>query len=218
MQVAATNFITELGAKHTEQMKLCLPLIVPVLSGAVADSKLQVKVPNRRPGGTKHELQLYMCHAPAVSLCAPAKVTLTCVLQEASINALRATCKTVGNKDVDPFIPVLIDSIAKPSEVAECVHKLSATTFVQVSMTATKMLLQLRYACGRRTHLSALMLKAVEAPTLAMLVPLLVRGMAERQTAIKRKTAVITDNMAKLVDDPVDAAVFLPRLLPGECV
>ncbi len=57
-------------------------------------------------------------------------------MQEASINALRATCKTVGNKDVDPFIPVLIDSIAKPSEVAECVHKLSATTFVQVSMTA----------------------------------------------------------------------------------
>ena len=42
-------------------------------------------------------------------------------------------CKTVGNKDVDPFIPVLIDSIAKPSEVPECVHKLSATTFVQVS-------------------------------------------------------------------------------------
>ena len=57
--------------------------------------------------------------------------------------------------------------------------------------------------------------QSVEAPTLAMLVPLLVRGMAERQTAIKRKTAVITDNMAKLVDDPVDAAVFLPRLLPG---
>ena len=97
-------------------------------------------------------------------------------------------CKTVGNKDVDPFIPVLIDSIAKPSEVPECVHKLSATTFVQ----------------------------SVGAPTLAMLVPLLVRGMADRQTAIKRKTAVITDNMAKLVDDPVDAAVFLPRLLPGE--
>jgi hypothetical protein len=45
VQVAATKVITELGGKHTEQMKLCLPLIVPVLSGAVADSKLQVKVP-----------------------------------------------------------------------------------------------------------------------------------------------------------------------------
>ena len=48
------------------------------------------------------------------------------------MKSLRAVCKTVGNKDVDPFIPVLIESIAKPSEVPECVHKLSATTFVQV--------------------------------------------------------------------------------------
>ena len=29
------------------------------------------------------------------------------------------------------------------------------------------------------------------------------------------QAAVIVDNMAKLVDNPVDAAVFLPRLLPG---
>jgi elongation factor 3 len=55
----------------------------------------------------------------------------------------------------------------------------------------------------------------VEAPTLSLLVPLLVRGLAERATAIRRKTAVIIDNMAKLVDSPHDAAVFLPRLLPG---
>lgn len=44
MQVAATEFLTELGKSHTEQMKLCLPIIVPVLTGATADSKLQVKV------------------------------------------------------------------------------------------------------------------------------------------------------------------------------
>ena len=128
-QVAATKFITELGAKHTEQMKLCLPLIVPVLSGAVADSKLQVKV-----------LLLGIVQVNNDCICLPETYTnkqpcLGLMLQEASINALRATCKTVGNKDVDPFIPVLIDSIAKPSEVAECVHKLSATTFVQVYYT-----------------------------------------------------------------------------------
>ena len=57
--------------------------------------------------------------------------------------------------------------------------------------------------------------QTVEAPTLSLLVPLLVRGLAERATAIRRKTAVIIDNMAKLVDSPHDAAVFLPRLLPG---
>ena len=65
-------------------------------------------------------------------------------------------------------------------------HKLAATTFVQ----------------------------AVESPTLAIMVPLLLRGLRERVTAVRRKAAVITDNMAKLVDNPLDAAVFLPRLLP----
>ena len=32
----------------------------------------------------------------------------------------------------DPFIPALISCIARPAEVPDCVHKLSATTFVQV--------------------------------------------------------------------------------------
>ncbi len=41
-------------------------------------------------------------------------------------------CASVGNRDIDPFIPVLISCIARPVEVPDCVHKLSATTFVQV--------------------------------------------------------------------------------------
>ena len=57
--------------------------------------------------------------------------------------------------------------------------------------------------------------QAVEAPTLSIMVPLLLRGLRERATAIKRKSCLIIDNMAKLVDNPHDAAVFLPRLLPG---
>ena len=57
--------------------------------------------------------------------------------------------------------------------------------------------------------------QAVEAPTLSIMVPLLLRGLRERATAIKRKSCLIIDNMAKLVDNPNDAAVFLPRLLPG---
>lgn len=47
-------------------------------------------------------------------------------------------------------------------------------------------------------------------------VPLLVRGLRQdNTTAIKRKTALIIDNMAKLVDNPLDAVPFLPKLLPG---
>jgi len=47
------------------------------------------------------------------------------------------------------------------------------------------------------------------------MVPLLERGLVERETAIKRKAAVIVDNMCKLVEDPQIVASFLPKLMPA---
>lgn len=58
------------------------------------------------------------------------------------------------------------------------------------------------------------MVQTVEAGALAVMVPLLVKGLRERSTQVKRLTAVIIDNMSKLVGDPLDAAPFLPRLIP----
>ncbi|KAF9214313.1 translational elongation factor EF-1 alpha, partial [Podila verticillata] len=55
----------------------------------------------------------------------------------------------------------------------------------------------------------------VEEPTLAIMCPLLVRGLAERTPSIQRQTAVIIDNMCKLVENPAHAVQFLPKLLPG---
>lgn len=46
--------------------------------------------------------------------------------------------------------------------------------------------------------------------------PLLSRGLAERQTALRRKTAVIIDNMSTLVDNERIVRPFLPKLLPGK--
>merc|ERR1712157_310813 len=46
-------------------------------------------------------------------------------------------------------------------------------------------------------------------------VPLLLRGLREKSIATKRQSAVIIENMSKLVDDPLDAAPFLPLLLPA---
>merc|ERR1712176_1553440 len=57
--------------------------------------------------------------------------------------------------------------------------------------------------------------QSVESPALAMVVPLLLRGLREKSTATKRQSAVIIDNMSKLVDNPIDAAPFLPLLLPA---
>ena len=100
---------------------------------------------------------------------------------------MTAVCSVVGNRDLEAFLPIIVSCIAKPTEVPDCIHKLSATVFVQ----------------------------EVETPALAIMVPLLERGLRERQTAIKRKTALIIDNMCKLVEDPTAAAPFLPKLLPG---
>lgn len=52
--------------------------------------------------------------------------------------------------------------------------------------------------------------QAVEAPALAVMVPLLVKGLRET-TAIQRKSCVIITNMSKLVNSPVDAINFLPK-------
>lgn len=89
--------------------------------------------------------------------------------------------------DLTPFVPVLVSCIIRPQEICETVEKLAATTFVQ----------------------------AVEPPALALMVPVLSRGMADRATATKRKAAVIIDNMCKLVTEPRFAKTFLPKLLPG---
>lgn len=109
-------------------------------------------------------------------------------VKKAAVEAMTKCCNVVGNRDIEPFIPILINCMQFPANVPDCIHKLAATTFVQT----------------------------VEAPTLSIIVPLLVRGLRQDNTiAIKRKTSVIIENMAKLVDNPLDAAPFLPKLLPG---
>lgn len=108
-------------------------------------------------------------------------------VKERAYKTMEKICELIVNKDIDRFIPELIKCVAKPENVPETVHLLGATTFVT----------------------------EVREPTLALMVPLLDRGLAERDTAIKRKAAVIVDNMCKLVDDPNIVAPFLPKMMPG---
>lgn len=108
-------------------------------------------------------------------------------VKKMAYGTMEKVCGLIVNKDIDRFIPELIKCIAKPENVPETIHLLGATTFVT----------------------------DVHEPTLAIMVPLLDRGLNERETAIKRKSAVIVDNMCKLVEDPNIVAAFLPKLMPG---
>lgn len=107
-------------------------------------------------------------------------------IKKAAYSTMEKVCGLIVNKDIERFIPELIKCIAKPENVPETVHLLGATTFVS----------------------------DVTGPTLAIMVPLLDRGLVERDTPIKRKSAVIVDNMCKLVEDPQIVAPFLPKLMP----
>lgn len=108
-------------------------------------------------------------------------------VKAAATATMTKATETVDNKDIERFIPELIGCIADPKMVPETVHLLGATTFVA----------------------------EVTPATLSIMVPLLSRGLNERETAIKRKSAVIIDNMCKLVEDPQVVAPFLGKLLPG---
>jgi elongation factor 3 len=108
-------------------------------------------------------------------------------VKAAATNAMKSACEVIGNKDIEHMTGSIVTAITKPKEVPEIMHKMAGVTFVQ----------------------------SVESPALAMVVPLLLRGLREKSTATKRQSAVIIDNMSKLVDNPIDAGPFLPLLLPA---
>ena len=107
-------------------------------------------------------------------------------VKEQAEDTLGDIATSIDNIDVKPFIPQLVDAIADPETVPDCVYSLAGTTFVQT----------------------------VTASALSLTVPLLKRGFNDSKTAIKRKCAVITENMAKLVKNPIEVAPFMPILAP----
>ena len=108
-------------------------------------------------------------------------------VKKAAKKALNAALKVIDNKDINDLLPHIVTCIIKPEQTPELMHKLAAVVFVQT----------------------------VDSPTLAVLVPLLIRGLREPATVTKRMTAVIIANMSKLVENPLEAAPFLPLLLPA---
>jgi len=95
----------------------------------------------------------------------------------AAIAVLESSINLVDNRDIVPVIPALIEALKDSSQTLECIHKLAGTTFVAT----------------------------VSRGPLSIIVPLLVSGFREPKTATRRMCAKIAGNMAKLVDNQVEA-------------
>ncbi|WVR07279.1 hypothetical protein IAU60_004320 [Kwoniella sp. DSM 27419] len=105
----------------------------------------------------------------------------------AAQKAATTLCGTLPNPDVLKHINLLVSAMASPAAVPGTIKGLSSTTFVA----------------------------EVNAPTLAVMVPLLTRALKERSTDTTRMTCIVIGNLVKLVRDPTVAARYLGPLFGG---
>ena len=98
--------------------------------------------------------------------------------------ALELILSCSGNSDLDSFIPVVLKGLKSPNTIYDCVEGLASCVFVQ----------------------------NVEAPALAVTVPILLKGLKDNKTVTKRLSCVIIDNMCKLIEHPKEILPFYKNL------
>ncbi|KAK0726873.1 P-loop containing nucleoside triphosphate hydrolase protein [Lasiosphaeria miniovina] len=112
-------------------------------------------------------------------------------VEKQALKTMTSLATLLSNDDVAPRIPLLIETMHNPSSegLQSAIHALSQTTFVAI----------------------------VTSPALALLTPFLERSLNSPNTSqeVLRQTVVITENLTKLVHDPIEARAFLPKLQPG---
>ena len=107
-------------------------------------------------------------------------------LRDQTTETLNSCCSRISNPDVIPLIPKLVKANKDPKEVPMAIEALMGTTFVN----------------------------QVEISTLAVIVPILNRGLKDRSSKMKRNCCLVIDNMCKLVNESKDVKPFEQDLLP----
>lgn len=92
----------------------------------------------------------------------------------------------ITNRDIEPFVNDLVKTMTERDTTEKTIYKLAGIVFVQ----------------------------NVDSSALSVIVPLMLAGFRHNKSVIRRMCGRIVSNMAKLVEDPLDAAPFLDDLLP----
>ena len=104
-----------------------------------------------------------------------------------SAEILPSICACVKNAEILGMLNLIMSAINEPqSKTEDCLDKLMETTFVN----------------------------SMDAPSLAVILPVILRGLRERTKELKQKAAVTCGNICALVDDTRDLMPFIPSLLP----
>jgi len=107
-------------------------------------------------------------------------------VRDAALDAAQVLFECCGNNDLNDYLDDIVVALTDMDVIPACVDRLSETVFVQT----------------------------VETQALAVVMPLILRGLKDRDELVKRRSLVIADNMCKLVPDVTEIQPFLARLLP----
>merc|ERR1719166_465359 len=135
---------------------------------------------------SSHPQQVAWCLVEALPPALQLMTDLKKDVKTAAVAACMALSGTAGIRDMEPFVPEMMQAINDPKSIGDVVEKLASVVFVQ----------------------------AVETPALAVAVPVVSRGLKDKKESTKRRACVIIDNMVKLVPDPREVLPFLDQLLP----
>nr|GMC70791.1 eIF-2-alpha kinase activator GCN1 isoform X17 [Ipomoea batatas] len=108
-------------------------------------------------------------------------------VQSAGQTALQQVGSVIKNPEISALVPTLLMGLTEPNEHTKySLDILLQTTFVNT----------------------------IDAPSLALLVPIVHRGLRERSAETKKKAAQIVGNMCSLVTEPKDMIPYIGLLLP----
>nr|XP_043618177.1 protein ILITYHIA [Erigeron canadensis] len=108
-------------------------------------------------------------------------------VQSAGQTALQQVGSVIKNPEIASLVPTLLLGLTDPNDHTKySLDILLQTTFIN----------------------------SIDAPSLALLVPIVHRGLRERGSETKKKAAQIAGNMCSLVTDPTDMLPYIELLLP----
>jgi HEAT repeat protein len=102
--------------------------------------------------------------------------------------SLNEISKVIRNPEISELSPILVRALTDPAhETKRALEALIETEF----------------------------LHAIDAPSLALIVPVLYRGLRDRSASSKRMGALIAGNMCTMISDPRDFSPYLSIIIPG---
>lgn len=165
-------------------------LVMPSLLNGLDDPAWRTQV-----GSVQMLGAMAFCAPKQLSSCLPTVVPkLSEVLgsshpkvQAAAKTALQQIGSVIQNPEVQQLVPAIILAFDSPAKHnATCLDTILGTVFMNT----------------------------VDAPSLALLIPVVNRGIRDRSTETKKKAAKIIGQMSSLVNEPKDLTPYVPLILP----